>query len=454
MKDILFIGGGPAGYAGAIRAKQRGLDVAVIEKDRLGGTCLNRGCIPTKTLFKNAEVIRDFKQAAHYGLPQTDFSLDYGQVKKRKDEITEQLVSGVEHLMDRHKIETIIGTGRFKDEHTVIVGDREIQAKHIVIATGSAPALPNVPGIDLPGVITSDELLELEELPQRMAVCGTGVIGLEFASIFNEFGVEIHVIGSVLLRRDDSDIPKRLQAFMRRQGVKFHLGARFSRIEEHEDGLAVYFPTKKGGEDFVVVDKVLIASGRRQVFEELELDKVGIIHDAKGIKVNEKLQTNIEHIYACGDVLGRVQLAHLATAEAISIVETLSGNPQSINYDAVPSCTFVHPELASVGFTEDRLKEEGRAYKVSRFNFIANGKALSMDQTDGFVKVLADENNRLLGVHILGPGASDLIAEGTLALQNELTAENIMDTIHAHPTLAEAFWEAVCALDSLAIHQL
>ena len=453
MKDILFIGGGPAGYAGAIRAKQRGLDVAIIEKDRLGGTCLNRGCIPTKTLFKNAEVIRDFKRAADYGLPQTEFSLNYSQVKKRKDEITEQLVSGVEQLMKGHKIETHIGTARFKDEHTVIVNDQEIQAKTIVIATGSAPSLPDVPGIDLPGVITSDDLLEIEQLPERMAVCGTGVIGLEFASIFNEFGVEVHVIGSVLLRREDSDVQKRLQAFMRRQGVKFHLGARFSRIEQHDDGLHVFFPTRKG-EDFVVVDTVLVASGRRTVFEELELDNAGVNYDAKGIKVNDKLQTNIEHIYACGDVLGRVQLAHLATAEALSIVDSLTGNPYTIDYDCVPSCTFVHPELASVGFTEDRLKEAGTPYKVSRFNFIANGKALSMDQTDGFVKVLADENNKLLGVHILGPGASDLIAEGTLALQNGLTVENVMHTIHAHPTLAEAFFEAVSALDGLAIHQL
>lgn len=453
MKDILFIGGGPAGYAGAIRAKQRGLDVAVIEKERLGGTCLNRGCIPTKTLFKNAEVIRDFKRAAQYGLPETEFSLNYTQVKKRKDEITEQLVSGVEHLIKTHKIETHIGTARFKDEHTVVVGDQEIQAKTIVIATGSAPSLPDSPGVDLPGVITSDDLLTMEELPKRMAVCGTGVIGLEFASIYNEFGVEVDVIGSVLLRREDRDVQKRLQAFMRRQGVKFHLGARFSRIEQHDDGLHVFFPTKKG-EDFVVVDTVLVASGRRTVFDELELDKIGVNYDAKGIKVNEKLQTNIDHIYACGDVLGRVQLAHLATAEAISIVEGLTGNPYSINYDYVPSCTFVHPELASVGLTEDHLKEAGTPYKVAKFNFIANGKALSMDQTDGFVKVLTDETNRILGVHILGPGASDLIAEGTLALQNGLTVENIMQTIHAHPTLAEAFHEAVSSLDGLAVHQV
>lgn len=453
MRDILFIGGGPAGYAGAIRAKQRGLNVVVIEKDRLGGTCLNRGCIPTKTLVKNADVIRDFKRATDYGLPEVPFNLDYSQVKKRKDETTEQLVSGIEQLMKAHKIETIIGTARFKDANTVIVGDQEIQAKTIVISTGSAPAKPDIPGVDLPGVITSDDLLEMDHLPKSLAVCGTGVIGLEFASIFNEFGVETHVIGSVLLRREDSDVQKRLQLFMKKQGIKFHLGARLSRIEKHEDGLEIFFPTKKG-EESVVCEYALMAAGRKVVLEELGLDEIGINYDAKGIKVNDKLQTNLEHIYACGDVLGRIQLAHLATAEALSIVDNLTGHPTTINYDFVPSCTFVHPELASVGFTEEDLKEKGVPYKAAKFNFIANGKALAMDSTDGFVKVLADESGKLLGVHILGPGASDLIAEGTLALQNELSAEAIEATIHAHPTLAEAFHEAVSALDGIAIHQL
>lgn len=453
MKDIIFIGGGPAGYAGAIRAKQRGMDVLVIEKDRLGGTCLNRGCIPTKTLVKNAEVLRELKHAEHYGLMIDGYTFDYTKVKARKDSVTEQLVSGIENLIKGHKIDHVKGVATFKDEHTVTVDGIDYQAKVFVICTGSYPFKAGLPGAEHEGVITSDDLLEMTEIPKRMAVLGTGVIGMEFASIFNEFGSEVHVIGSTLLKREDAEVVKRLQIYLKKQGLKLHLGARPERIEKKEDGLHIYFPGKKGEEE-VVCDVALMATGRKPAIEELGLDIVGIKYDAKGIKVNEKMQTNLAHIYACGDCLGKIQLAHLATAEALAIVENLAGHPAKVNYDAIPSCTFVYPEVASVGKTEEELKLAEILYRSAKFNFIANGKALAMNQTDGFVKVLADESGKLLGVHILGPGASDLIAEATLAVQNGLLLENIEQTIHAHPTLAEAIHEAVSAIEGIAIHAL
>lgn len=452
MKDLIIIGGGPGGYAAALRAVDRGLDVAVIEEDRLGGTCLNRGCIPTKALVKNAEVVRTVKNLKAYGVEVDGYEIDYGQIKKRKDQVTESLVKGIEQMFKQKEIPVIEGRGNFVDENTVEVNGEKYTAKNFMIATGSIAFNPPIPGVDLPGVIDSDELLELEELPARLFVSGASIVGLEFASVFNELGSEVTVSGRTYLQREDREIQRRSQNYLRRQGMKFYLGGRVQNIAESDDGLVVTVEGRKGPEE-VVVDKVLMSAGRKPNFS-CNLEAAGIEYDRDGIKVDNELRTNKPHIFAVGDVTGGNMLAHVATYEALNVVERLAGNPEELDYRAVPSCTFVYPEIASVGQNEEDLKEAGKDYQVSKFLYRASGKALAMDEPEGFVKMIADPDGLILGVHILGAGASDLISEATLAIKHRLSVKDLYDTIHAHPTLPELMMEAAMAIDDLAIHQL
>lgn len=452
MRDLIIIGGGPGGYAAALRAKDRGLDVLVVEEDRLGGTCLNRGCIPTKALVKNAEVVRTVKNLEAYGVKIDGYEIDYSQVKKRKDQVTDQLVQGIEQMFKQKEIPVLKGRGYFVDENTIEVNGENYSAKNFMIATGSVAFNPAIPGSDLPGVIDSDQLLELEELPDRLFVSGASIVGLEFASVFQELGSKVTVSGRTYLKREDKEIQKRSQNYLKRQGMKFYLGGRVQKIEEGPDGLVVTVDGKKGPEE-VVVDTVLMSAGRMPNFS-CNLEAAGIEYDKSGIKVNEELRTNKPHIFAVGDVNGGSMLAHVATYEALNVVERLAGNPEVLDYRAVPSCTFVYPEIASVGKNEEDLKEEGIEYKVSKFLYRASGKALAMDEPEGFVKMLADNEGRILGVHILGAGASELISEATLAIKYNFTAKELYDTIHAHPTLPELLMEAAMAIDGLAIHQL
>lgn len=452
MRDLIIIGGGPGGYAAALRAKDRGLDVLLIEEDRLGGTCLNRGCIPTKALVKNAEVVRTVKNLKAYGVEIEGYTVDYAQVKKRKDEVTDQLVKGIEMMFKQKDIPVVEGRGYFVDENTVEVAGEKYLAKNFLIATGSIAFNPPIPGSDLPGVIDSDELLELEELPEHLFVSGASIVGLEFASVFLELGSKVTVSGRTYLKREDKEIQKRSQNYLKRQGMKFHLGGRMQSIEETDQGLKVTVEGRKGPEE-IICDKVLLSAGRQPNFS-CNLEAAGIDYDRGGIKVDEELRTSVPHIFAVGDVIGGAMLAHVATYEALNVVERLAGNPEELDYRAVPSCTFVYPEIASVGKNEEDLKEEGLDYRVSKFLYRASGKALAMDEPEGFVKILADKDGLILGVHILGAGASDLISEATLAIKYKLTVKELYDTIHAHPTLPELLMEAAMAIDGLAIHQL
>jgi dihydrolipoamide dehydrogenase len=457
QNDILVLGGGPGGYYAAIRGAQLGAKVVVVEKENLGGTCLNWGCIPTKALYRNAEIMYILKHAKEFGINVENYSVDVDKIQERKHGVVKQLVTGIQQLMDAYKIQVVKGTGILKDKNTVTVTSsngevNDVTAKNIIIATGSVEALPGIPGIDLEGLMTSNEALEFKKVPKHLVVVGGGVIGIEFATIFHAMGSEVTVIVSkAILKRMDSDLTKRLEVSLKKRGLKFHKEGRAKRIEKENEMFAVY-ADGKNGEVKMVADEVLIASGRKANVEGINLEGIGVEFSAKGIVVDENFETNIKGVYAIGDVIGRAMLAHVASHHGISAVESIMGIKSKINHDVIPDCVFTFPEVAGVGITEDEAKLKGIEYKTSKFPFAANGKALTLGESEGLIKVIANSDDEVIGVHIMGPHASDLIHEGTLAISNKLKIDAIAHTIHAHPTLSETFAEAILGLKNEAIH--
>lgn len=460
-KNIAVIGAGPGGYVAAIRGAQLGANIYLIEDREVGGTCLNRGCIPTKTYFRNAEIMSTLRRSEEFGITIDNYRLDGKALQERKKAVVGQLVGGIEKLISSYKnIEFIPGRASIKDKNTIIVdlkdgNNREITVDNMVIATGSKPTMTETKGVDLEGVITSDDLLEMEEIPETLIVVGGGVIGLEFASIYQELGSQVILLASRILKNVDMELTRRLPMFFKKQGMETYVDIRAKEITKEGDKLKVIARYKNKDEEIEVVgDKVLIASGRGPVVEGLNLDYIGIEHDHRGIKVNEDFETTVEGIYAIGDVndLG-IQLAHVASSQGIYVMEKLMGLTPDINLDIYPNCVFTLPEVAYVGLTEGELKEKGIDYITSKFMFAANGKALSLGEGEGFIKVFASkEDKKILGVTILGPHANDLIHEGALAIANDMDIDSITRTIHAHPTLSEAFMEAVHGLEDKAIH--
>lgn len=462
VKNIAIIGAGPGGYVAAIRGAQLGANIYLIEsgKQGIGGTCLNRGCIPTKTYFRNAEIMSTLKKSEEFGITVENYSLDGKALQERKNKVVNQLKGGIESLIKSYdNIELISGKALIKDKNTIMVKcdngeEREIAVDNIVIATGSEPKMTETKGVDLEGVITSDDLLDMEEIPETLIVVGAGVIGVEFASIYNGLGSNVILLASRMLKNADMEVRKRITPYLKRQGIDVYMDIRAKEIIKEGDKLRVVAKYKtKDKEVEVVGDKVLIASGRGAVVEGLNLDGIGIEYTHKGIHVNDDFETNVEGIYAIGDVndIG-IQLAHVASSQGVYVMEKLMGIKPEINLDVYPNCVFCIPEVAHVGLTEEEAKEKGIEFKSSKFLFGANGKALTLGETDGFIKVLADANNKIIGVHIIGPHANDLIHEGALAIANELNVEHIAKTIHAHPTLSEAFQEATLGLNDQAIH--
>lgn len=461
-KNIAVIGAGPGGYVAAIRGAQLGANIYLIEEREVGGTCLNRGCIPTKTYFRNAEIMRTLRRSKEFGITVDNFKLDGKALQERKKAVVGQLVGGIEKLISSYKnIEFIPGRASIKDKNTIVVNlkdgeTREISVDNIIIATGSKPTMTETKGVDLEGVITSDDLLEMEEIPETLIVVGGGVIGLEFASIYQELGSQVILLASRILKNVDMELTRRLPMFFKKQGMETYVDIRAKEIVKEGDKLKVIARYKNKDKEIEVVgDKVLIASGRGPVVEGLNLDKVGIEYDNhKGIKVNEHFETTVEGIYAIGDVndLG-IQLAHVASSQGIYVMERLMGLTPDINLDVYPNCVFTLPEVAFVGLTEEQLKEKNIDYISSKFMFAANGKALSLGEGEGFIKVFASkEDKKILGITIVGPHANDLIHEGALVIANDLKLDAITRTIHAHPTLSEAFMEAVHGLEDKAIH--
>lgn len=457
--DVVIIGGGPGGYVSAIKSAHSGLKTVLVEKDKLGGVCLNRGCIPTKVLVSTAKLLNSLSRVGELGIQVKDYSFDFSTVMKRKNMITRRLSSGVGQLMKANQIRVIRGEGQItgpgKVEITDTVGQKEtIKTKNIIIATGSSVMKLPLPGVDSKGVISSDEALSLSELPSRMVIIGGGVIGIEFAGIFKALGVEVTVLEMLprILLPIDEEIARRLALSLKRKGIKILTDCKVKEIKESNQNLEILVSTSDG-EKKIETEKVLLAAGRVPELGNIDVQRLGIELDGRAIKVNEKMMTNLPGIYAVGDVVGKIMLAHVASREGIIAVENIVGKDTLMDYKVVPNCVFSMPEVASVGLTEEEARKENDKIKVSKFPFIANGKALTMGETEGIVKIIADGNTfEILGMHILGIHASDLIAEGTLALSMEATAEEIVNTIHAHPTLAETIAEAAEGILGKSIH--
>lgn len=461
-KEITIIGGGPGGYVAAIKAAQMGAEVALVEKEHIGGVCLNRGCIPTKAMVRSAEVYDNIENAKEFGLDvdKEAISVNMKKVVKRKDRVVRRLVKGVEHLLKSHDVEIIEGEAELVDENTVFVNsednDLEIKSENIIIATGSKVSKIPIEGIELPGVIDSNQALELDELPEKMVIVGGGYIGMEFAFIYANLGVDITVVEFLdeILGNCAPDMCKEIHRSARKKGINILTGSKVEKIREEDDELIVEF-TKDDEKDEVMGDKVLMAVGREPYYEGLGIEKIGIELDEneRGIKVNKKMETNIPNIYAIGDVTDEMQLAHVASHQGMIAAKNILGEEVEMDYDVVPSAIFTSPEMANVGLGPEEAKEKGIEIETGYFPFRANGKALAQGERQGFIKLIQEkESGKIIGAKIIGTHASDILGEVTLAIKNELTAEDIAETIHAHPTTPEVVHEVALDLAEESIH--
>ncbi|MDO7786617.1 dihydrolipoyl dehydrogenase [Desulforamulus aquiferis] len=454
--NAVVIGGGPGGYVAAIRIAQLGGRVAVVEKDKLGGTCLNRGCIPTKALIAAVEKLKSVQEAADFGIEVVAPKINFSKVQARKSEVVEKLVGGINFLLNKNKVDLFAGAARIKLPGIVEVENngetQELQCDNIIIATGSRPALIESLGYNGTTIISSEEALQLSEVPKSMLIIGAGVIGCEFAHIYGSMGTEITMVEAApsILSLQDKDISRRMQTIFKKKKVNIKTNVTIKKIIEAEGSIQAELENG----DVLTAEKALISIGRTLNTENLGLEAVGVELGHRGqILVNDRMETNIRSIYAVGDVVMKYQLAHVASAQGIVAAENIMGKDLHQDYTGVPSCIFTSPEVASVGMTEQQAKETGIQVKTGKFNFMANGKALSMGEGEGFVKIVTNsETDVVLGVHIIGPHASDLIAEATLAVKKGLTSKDLAGTIHAHPTLAEAILEAAENVHGLSIH--
>jgi len=461
IKDVIVIGGGPGGYVAAIRAAQLGAQVALVEREYLGGTCLNVGCIPTKVLLHTAELYEEILKSNIYGIKiDGNVSVDLNSLQKRKEEITSQLVNGVTGLLRLNNIEVIKGEASFRDKNTIDVKKEDgsvitLKADNFIIATGSKPFTPPIKGIDSEGVIDSTEALALKEIPKELVIIGGGVIGIEFATLFNSLGSKVTVLEMLpyILPPIDREISEIVKMKLSMEGINIHTSAQVTSIENNNGKLEVV--AKVGDDELRVAgDKVLVSVGRRAVTEGLNLDAAGVKTSKKGIAVNNRLETNVKSIYAIGDVTGINMLAHVASEQGIVAAENIMGLHREMDYKAIPACIYTKPEIASVGITEEEAKKSGIEYKVGKFMLSNNGKALIANEVEGtMVKIIADTKyGEILGVHIYGPRATDLIMEGTLALRLEATVDEIVTSIHPHPTISESIKEAALSVNNIAIH--
>ncbi|GAA4709677.1 dihydrolipoyl dehydrogenase [Brevibacillus fulvus] len=467
--DLVVLGGGMGGYVAAIRAAQLGMSVALVEKEKLGGTCLHRGCIPSKALLRSAEVFATLRESEKFGVMADNLRFDFAKVQQRKEAIVEQLHKGVQYLMNKGKISVFAGFGRvmgpsiFSPQAGAVRIEREngeqeiLVPRYLLLATGSRPR--TLPGLKVDGeyVLTSDEALQLERLPASIVIVGGGVIGIEWASMLNDFGVEVTVIeyADRILPLEDEEVSKEITRLLKKRKVKIVTSAKVvpDSVTITEGQVTIKAESAEGEKAFSA-EKLLVSVGRQANIENLGLEATEIQIDRGAIVVNEHFQTAEPHIYAVGDVIGGVQLAHVAAHEGLLAVEHMAGRqPQPMDYRQVPKCTYSRPEIASVGLTEAEAREQGYEIKTGKFSFKALGKALVLGENDGFVKLVVDaRTNDLLGVHMIGPHVTDMISEAGLARLLDATPWEIGQTIHPHPTLSEAIAEAALDVDGEAIH--
>jgi dihydrolipoamide dehydrogenase len=464
--DLLILGGGMS-YVGAIRAAQLGMKVGLIERDRLGGTCLNRGCIPSKALLETADLLhRVTSQGAEFGLAGSDgVRLDYGALATRRDAVVDKHVKGVEFLMKKNAITVLRGQGTLIGPTSVRVsggeaGDLEATGTDLILATGSAPR--SLPGLEIDGerIITSDEALVRNDVPQRVAIVGAGAIGVEWASMYRDFGSEVHLVEFLdrIVPLEDPDVSKELARIFKKRGIKQHVSSTIDpeSIQRTDAGVRFAIAAREGGKRTdVECDLILVAVGRRPLTDGIGLEQLDGVQLERGyVKVDEFMRTGVPHMFAIGDIVPGFALAHVASHEAVVAVETIAGHdPEPVRMDLMPRVTFCRPQIASLGMTEAEAREAGREVKVGSFPFRALGKATIVGEIDGFAKLVADaESGELLGAHLIGPHAGDLLAEPTLARLVQGTAAEIAMSVHAHPTLTEVLAEAALAVDGAAIH--
>ena len=461
--DVTIIGSGPGGYVAAIRAGQLGLKAAIVEKDtRLGGTCTLRGCIPTKQMLMSAHIFEQMKHAADFGVQASGIQLAFADVQKRKEKVVLKNSKGIEYLMKKNKVTVIKGTGKLALPGRVEVTDAEgkkqtIQTKNIVIATGSV--VRPIPGFETDGkqVVNSDHILELKDVPKSLILMGCGAVGVEFASVYSRFGADTTIVELLpqIVPLEDEEVSKELERSFRKRGIKSLVGTKLEKMEKTPTSVKVRGKSAKGEDVTLEAEMLLVAVGRMPYTQGLGLEGTKIKVDRGFIQVDEYQQTAENGVYAIGDVVPTPLLAHLASKEGIVAVEHMAGRKdvRPINLRLVPNCTYCDPEIGSVGLTEAKAKEQGYEVNIGRFPFSASGKARIIGEEEGFVKIVADKKyDEILGVHIIGPHATELIAEACVAMQLESTAEELGRTMHAHPTVSEAVMEAAEGVHGLAVH--
>lgn len=459
MYDVGIIGGGPGGYVAAIKAAQLGGTVCLIEKGEWGGTCLNRGCIPTKTLFAVANFAAQIQEASAFGVRlRGEATIDYTQVLAHKTSVIQQLEGGIAQLLKANGIDVLKGTAELTNRNTISVTKsdgpiEQLQAKNVIIATGSEPAEPPVFEIDEHQTLTTTGILNLTELPESLLIVGGGVSGCEFASIFNALGCRVTILELLptILATEDIQVIRHAQLFMKRKGITIHTGAKLTHVKKSDEQVTAILESGKE----LTAQKMLVSIGRRYNTEGIGLEKVGVRTESGKIVVDAQMQTNVPGIYSVGDVASRYLLAHIASAEGKVAAQNCLGNSTEMDYQVIPWCVFTLPEIGHAGLTEEEATAEGYEVKVGRFPYAANGKALGLRETDGFVKTVSDaDSGDILGVHIVGAHASMLIHEAAVAIRSGATVTDIAHTVHAHPTLSEMIMESAEAVDGKAIHSL
>jgi len=460
--DVAIIGSGPGGYVAAVRAAQLGLSVLIVEKDsRLGGVCTLRGCIPTKALLHTADLLEEARHGAEVGVATREVRLELAAAMKHKEKVVRQSSNGVAFLMKKNRVDVVNGFGRIAAAGRVSVAaadgtETSYAARNILIATGSAPrSLPAIE-IDHKTVLSSDSILEVPEVPKSLLVVGTGAVGVEFASMFSRFGSKTAVIEILprIVPLEDEEISRELAASFKRQGIAVYADTRIERVSRTEGGIEVLARSSGEKTENFKAEKILMAVGRKPLSEGIGLEALGVATEKGYIRVDGFMRTNVAGIYAIGDVVPTAQLAHVASAEGVVAVEHMAGREtRPLNYDQVPGCTYCSPEIGSIGLTEAKARERGYDVAVGKFPFSANPKARVLNDTSGFVKIVAEKKyDEVLGIHIIGPRATELIAEAGAALALEATSEELVRTVHAHPTLSEVIHEAAEGVEGKPIH--